>query len=99
MTKNQLHLMVADPALPKGFKYQPDIISAGDEQALLGRVKALPFRDFEFHGFVAKRRVVSYGWQYDFSEQKLRPVDDIPSWLLPLREVAAGFAGIVPDQL
>lgn len=99
MIKNQLDLMAADPTLPEGFKYQPDVISADDERALLERVKGLPFKDFEFHGFVAKRRVVSYGWQYDFSERKLRPADDIPSWLLLLREVAAGFAGIVPDQL
>jgi alkylated DNA repair dioxygenase AlkB len=99
MTKNQLDLMSADPTLPEGFRYQPDIISANDERALLERVKGLPFEDFEFQGFLAKRRAVSYGWQYDFNERKLRQADDMPSWLLLLREVAARFAGILPDQL
>ena len=99
MTKNQLDLLGADPAVPEGFRYQPEVISAEDEQALLERIRELPFREFEFHGYVAKRRVVSYGWKYNFSERKLQQADDIPAWLLPLREVAAEFAGIAPGKL
>jgi alkylated DNA repair dioxygenase AlkB len=99
MTKNQLDLLGADPALPEGFRYQPDVISAEDEQALLERIRKLPFREFEFHGYVGKRRVVSYGWKYNFSERILQQADDIPAWLQPLRDVAAGFAGVAPDQL
>lgn len=35
-------------------------------RAQLGRITDLPFKDFEFHGFTGKRRVVSYGtdWQH-----------------------------------
>jgi alkylated DNA repair dioxygenase AlkB len=99
MTKSQLDLLGATRALPEGFKYQPDVISSDDEQKLLQRVSDLPFRDFEFQGYVGKRRVVSYGWQYDFNERKLHRADDIPPFLLSLRETAAGFAGIAPEQL
>jgi alkylated DNA repair dioxygenase AlkB len=99
MTKNQLDLLGADPAVPEGFRYQPDVISAEDEQALLERIRKLPFREFEFHGYVGKRRVVSYGWKYNFSERILQQADDIPAWLHPLRDVAAGFAGMALDQL
>lgn len=71
---------------PEGFKYQADILSSEDEQLLLDHMRQLPFREFQFQGFVGKRRVVSYGWQYDFKERALRQAEDIPSFLLPLRE-------------
>jgi alkylated DNA repair dioxygenase AlkB len=85
--------------LPEGFKYQADILSSEDEQLLLDHMRQLPFKEFQFQGFVGKRRVVSYGWQYDFNERALRQAEDIPPFLLPLREAAADFAGIAPEQL
>jgi alkylated DNA repair dioxygenase AlkB len=97
--QKELELLGATRALPEGFKYQPDIISPDEEESLLQRVRVLPFKDFEFQGFVGKRRVVSYGWQYDFNDRRLRKTDDIPLWLLPLRETAAEFGGLAPEQL
>jgi alkylated DNA repair dioxygenase AlkB len=99
LTKNQLDLLGADPALPEGFRYQPDIVSPEDEQTLLKQIRELPLKEFEFHGYTAKRRVISYGWQYDFNERTLRRTDDIPLWLLALRETAAEFAGLAPKEL
>jgi alkylated DNA repair dioxygenase AlkB len=96
---NQLNLFAGGPSLPEGFKYQSGLVSPDDERTLLDRVRGLPFRDFEFHGYVGKRRVVSYGWHYDFNDSLLRKADDIPSFLLGLREVAAAFARIDPAQL
>ena len=87
------------PTLPDGFQYQPDIISPEEEQTLLEQVRALPLKEFQFQGYVAKRRVVSYGWQYDFNHRVLRQAEDIPAFLLSLRETAAEFAGMPPEQL
>src|SRR4051794_23169640 len=56
-------------SLPEGFKYQADLISSTDEQFLLAEVRKLPFKEFEFHGFTGKRRVVSFGWKYDFNQR------------------------------
>jgi alkylated DNA repair dioxygenase AlkB len=95
---DQLSLFKPRPRLPEGFKYEREVISADDEQALLHHIKDLPFKDFEFHGFVGKRRVVSFGWQYDFNDRVLREADDIPPFLLPLRGVAAAFATMEPAQ-
>ena len=53
--------------LPSGFRYAPDLISAQDERALVDRMSSLPFKEFEFQGFLGKRRVVSFGWRYDFN--------------------------------
>ena len=63
------------------------------------QIRELPFRDFEFHGYTGKRRVVSFGWKYDFSGRTLLKADDIPEFLLSLREAAAEFAGLRPDAL
>ena len=95
----QLNFLEARPALPDGFKYQPDIISPDDEQTLVEQVRALPLKEFQFQGYVAKRRVVSYGWQYDFNHRVLRQAEDMPAFLLSLRETAAEFAGMPPAQL
>jgi alkylated DNA repair dioxygenase AlkB len=88
-----------DKTLPEGLRYQPSLISAADERALVARVSKLPFREFEFHGYLGKRRVVSFGWKYDFSSQRLQEAEDIPDYLLRLRKLAGQFAGLDPDAL
>jgi alkylated DNA repair dioxygenase AlkB len=99
MTPDQMNLFRAAPSLPQGFKYQSDLLTPDDETSLLEQVTALPFKDFEFHGFTGKRRVVSYGWQYDFNQSALRKADDMPLFLQSLREAAAAFAGMDASQM
>ena len=95
----ELGLVGGDPALPEGFKYERDVLSRAAEASLLERIRELPFKEFQFHGYVGKRRVVSYGWQYDFTEARLKKSDDIPDFLLPVREIAARFASLEPTEL
>ncbi len=52
---------------PEGFRYSPDILSPDEERALLTALERLPFKELEFHSFTGKRRVVSFGWRYDFN--------------------------------
>jgi alkylated DNA repair dioxygenase AlkB len=85
--------------LPEGFSYAASLLDEAEEQALLAEIRSLPFRDFEFHGFVGKRRVVSFGWRYDFNGGGLSKSEDMPSFLLPVREQAAAFAKIAPQDL
>jgi alkylated DNA repair dioxygenase AlkB len=87
------------PALPEGMRYTPDLITAAAERALARRFAELPFRAFEFQGFLGKRRVVSFGWRYDFNLMKVEATENIPAFLLPLRERAAAFAGLEPAAL
>lgn len=87
------------PRYPDGFRYQADLISAADELALVERIRELPFREFEFHGYTGKRRVVYFGWRYDFSAEQLNRADDMPDFLRALRAPAAAFAGLMPEQL
>ena len=95
---DQPGLFAERAALPQGFKYQTDFLSRQEELDLVGHIEKLPFESFQFHGFLGKRRVVSFGWRYDFNDSQLRKVDDIPPFLLPLRDRAAAFAGLSPDD-
>ena len=89
MSRNQIDLFGApQPAWPEGFRYEAEIIDASTEAAMLEQVRALPFREFEFQGYTAKRRVVSFGWQYDFDARRLRKADDMPAFLRELRGTA-----------
>jgi alkylated DNA repair dioxygenase AlkB len=89
----------AAAALPEGFRYEPGVLPAECERALVAWLPDLPFREFEFRGYQGKRRVVSFGWQYDFNRSELQRTDDMPPLLLQVRDLAARFAGIDPADL
>ena len=99
MQSNQPGLFEVGQRLPLGFKYQAHLLSAHEEPLLVEQLAALPLRAFEFRGYLGKRRVVSFGWQYDFNKGALWKADEIPSFLLPLRDGVARFAGMAPSDL
>jgi alkylated DNA repair dioxygenase AlkB len=88
-----------DPRLPPGFAYRPEFISAEEEAALAAWLATLPFEPFLFRGFEGKRRVISFGWQYDFTRSHLIRADDVPAELLAVRARAAAFVGLAPQDL
>jgi alkylated DNA repair dioxygenase AlkB len=85
--------------LPDGMRYAPALVSPQEEQALLAELPKLPFKEFEFHGFLGRRRTVSFGWRYGFDGSGLARAQSIPDFLLPVRERAAAFAGLEPEAL
>jgi len=99
MTPLQLSLLEQPPSLPEGFEYRVDLVSPDHEAELLEHFGELNFREYEFRGYFGKRRVVSFGLHYDFSSSAVRRAQDIPAFLLSLRESAADFAQIAPSEL
>jgi alkylated DNA repair dioxygenase AlkB len=99
MAVSQLSLFEGTDGLPGGFRYQPELLTNREEEELIGHFRDLPFKEFEFHGFLGKRRVVSFGWRYDFSKAKLQASSPMPQFLVPIREKAAVFAEIEPQEL
>jgi len=87
------------PVLPDGFAYGEDVLSTADEQAVAQRLATLPFQPFEFHSFLGKRRVVSFGWRYEYGSNDVQPSGPMPDFLLPLRDVAASFAAVPAEAL
>jgi alkylated DNA repair dioxygenase AlkB len=86
-------------APPEGFRYQAEVLPIEEEIELNEQIRALPLKEFEFHGYTGKRRVMSFGWHYDFGEGKLHQVEEIPPLLRRLRERAAAFAGLETGDL
>lgn len=103
MSAIQLDMLAPAPAvsrlLPEGFRYRPEFLSRAEEAELLARLPELPFREFEFHGYFGKRRVVSFGIRYDFADRAMHPAEDIPDYLQPVRDRAAAFARLAPADL
>lgn len=94
MPQAQLKLFDAPPVLPEGMRYRADLISAAEETQIVSFVESLPFKPFEFAGgFLGNRRIVSFGWRYDYQAQHLAETRPIPDELLGLRRKAARFAG------
>jgi DNA oxidative demethylase len=90
-----MSLLFELPAMA-GLKLADALIDEGEEAALLARLQALDLAPFRFQGWEGKRRTQSFGWRYDFDDASFQPTDPLPDWLLPLREKAAGFAGVAP---
>lgn len=89
----------ATSALPEGFRHEGEILTADAEEALIAEARRLPLKEFEFRGYTGKRRTLSYGWTYDFANERLRAAEPIPAFLLPLRDIAAAFAWVPPESL
>lgn len=85
--------LFAAPILP-GLSYREEIITPDEERALINRIDASDLSPFRFHGWLGKRLTASFGWRYDFDDASFGPTEPVPDWLLPLRKVAASFAGL-----
>jgi alkylated DNA repair dioxygenase AlkB len=96
----QQSLFDAAPDLPEGMRYAGEIISPEEEQGLTHYIETLPLKPFEFvGGLTGNRKVISFGFRYDWGAHQLQHADDIPPPLLALREQAAAFAGITAERL
>ena len=89
----------APAGLPEGLKYGPELIGSDEEGRLVAQIEGLPFKPFEFRGHLGNRRVVSFGWRYRFDGSGLGRAEDLPDFLLGLRDEAAAFGGIEPTDL
>jgi alkylated DNA repair dioxygenase AlkB len=84
---------------PDGLYYAPDLFSAAEDKAFVAQFEGLPFKPFEFHGYLGNRRVVSFGYRYDYAGRALQAADQMPKFLAPLREIASRFSGIPVSAL
>lgn len=89
----------AAPDWPDGFRYQPALLSAAEEAALIAAMEPLGFKPFQFYGYLGHREVISFGWRYDYGDRTLQTAERIPTWLEPLKARAENFAGLEPGAL
>src|SRR5436305_7012712 len=99
MSPEQLSLLEPASGLPNGFECREDFVSASEEAELASHIARLELREFEFHRYLGKRRVTSFGLRYDFNDMAVHEAAELPEFLLPPRDRAAGFAGLAPTEL
>src|SRR5215217_7050495 len=89
---DQFSLFVDKVAQPAGFSFEPGFVSAEEERALIERITDLPLEPFQFGAFEGKRRVASFGWRYDYSQQSLKKSEELPAWIAPVIAKVETFA-------
>jgi alkylated DNA repair dioxygenase AlkB len=88
-SSTQTDLFALPSGLPEGFRYHPGILSPEEEQALARELASLPFKPFDFHGYLANRQVVSFGYRYDYDRRAVVESAPFPSFLVSLRQKIA----------
>jgi alkylated DNA repair dioxygenase AlkB len=78
---------------PEGLRYAEEFVSPTAEKTLIGHIAALPLQPFQFGQYEGKRRVVSFGFRYDYTMRRLEEADPIPEWLGSIIETVEAFGG------
>lgn len=86
-----------EPLMPEGFSYLPDFISLREEQQLCELIFTLPLTAFLFHGFEAKRKVISYGYDYHPDSRSITEGEPVPTGFSFLLERAAAHLRLQSD--
>jgi alkylated DNA repair dioxygenase AlkB len=66
------------PELPEGFHYYPDFITEDEETQLVTLIQQYPLKNMVFQGFEAKRKIMSFGYDYHFDTRNLTKGVPIP---------------------
>jgi alkylated DNA repair dioxygenase AlkB len=77
-------LFPLEPLYPAGFSYMEAFIDAREEEQLLGIIASLDLQNMQFQGYEAKRKVASFGHDWNFTTRQLSPGKMIPkefNWL------------------
>ena len=93
-----LNLFEVAAKVPDGFIYRQNFISEAEEQALIREIQSVQLASFKYYQFTGKRRLASFGWQYEFGKNEITRAPDMPAFLLPLRTRAGKLFDIDPNS-
>jgi alkylated DNA repair dioxygenase AlkB len=95
MTRNNGHREVR---LPPGLKLAYDFVTYDEEKALIALIEAagMPYIDYDPGN---RRCEHTYGWEYDYPNERILPGARLPDCFLPIRDRAAAFADIEPQTI
>jgi alkylated DNA repair dioxygenase AlkB len=88
-----------DLPLIAGLATAEEFVTIAEEQALIAAIDHETLTPFQFHQWTGKRLTHSFGWSYDFQTGALTQAEPLPAWLLPVRDRAAAFARLAPQDL
>jgi alkylated DNA repair dioxygenase AlkB len=93
-----LSLFPEEQRYPEGFRYEEEFLSLQEEQLLCDFMSTVPLHEFLFHGYVARRKVMSYGYDYHFTSRTITEGVPVPPQLYPLLEKVSAHLGIPTDD-
>ena len=77
-------LFPLDYKFPEGFQYFPDFLTNKEEIDLIESISKIELHTFTFQGFEAKRKVASFGYDYNFDNRSITKGEPIPKIFNPL---------------
>ena len=96
----QPSLFAADVAsAPSGFRYEAGFLSPAEENALARWIETLPLKPFEFRGYLGSRRVMSFGFRYDYTKRAVDAASPVPEQLAPIIGRAAHWSRHQPGDI
>jgi alkylated DNA repair dioxygenase AlkB len=72
-------LFPVEPIFPEGFLYIPDFLDEKEEQFLIKEISKIKLHNFIFQGFEARRKVASFGYDFNFENRSISPGNPIPT--------------------
>jgi len=85
------------PQLPHGLVYRPEFLSRAEESSLLAAFGTLAFREATFQQYLARRRVVRFGLDYDEERGEWLPGEPLPAFLEAVRVKIAQWVDVPTD--
>lgn len=89
-------LFPMEPIYPEGFLYFPDFLTPQEEHELINEVEKTDLHSFIFQGFEAKRKVASFGYDYNFENRSIKKGIPIPEAFGSLIDKVGRFLNIDP---
>jgi alkylated DNA repair dioxygenase AlkB len=87
----------SEPPFPDGFELRDAFIDEDTERVLLAHIGSLVLAPARYKAYTARRLVASFGGQFDYDANVLRPGAPLPDFLAPLRERAGAWLGVASD--
>jgi alkylated DNA repair dioxygenase AlkB len=81
-------------SLPNGFVYRPDFLTKEEETVLIGYIEDLPLVHATQGEYIAKRRLMNFGWSFGTAYGELIAGPSLPPFLRPLQRKVAKWLDI-----
>jgi alkylated DNA repair dioxygenase AlkB len=99
MARLQTELFDELPApVPAGCVLVREFLTLAEEHELVALLRGLPLEAAQYKGYVARRRVASFGGRFDYDTHVMRPSPPMPASLAPLRDKVARWLGVEPQR-
>jgi alkylated DNA repair dioxygenase AlkB len=87
-------LFPIEPEFPEGFLYFPKFLTEQEEKELILEISKIKLHTFTFQGFEAKRKVASFGYDYNFNKGCLAKGKAIPPVFDPVIKKVSDFLSL-----